>query len=218
MMQSFIVSRYEPISTRVRQVLLREGHDCPAAHVVAPDLAANRLTHSRADLVVLVLSSDPERSLGVLGELRGLTQARVLAVGPTADSKLVLAALRAGAEDYIDEVDLEAELPAALARGRGVATTPVELGRVIGVLAPNGGSGSSTLASNIGIVLAKAHKSVLLFDLKLETGDLAALLNLKPTHTLADLCQNAARMDRVMFQRSLVAHASGVQLLAPPRT
>jgi pilus assembly protein CpaE len=51
----------------------------------------------------------------------------------------------------------------------------------------------------------------------LASGDLAALLDLKPTHTLAELCLNAARLDRVMFERSLARHASGVHLLAPPR-
>ena len=45
---------------------------------------------------------------------------------------------------------------------------------------------------------------------------LAALLDLKPTHTVADLCQNVARIDRVMFERSLARHSSGVHLLASP--
>ena len=36
------------------------------------------------------------------------------------------------------------------------------------------------------------------------------------TYTLADLCQNASRLDRVMFERSLVKHDSGVSLLASP--
>jgi pilus assembly protein CpaE len=218
MMRSFIVCNNDAIGTRIRQILVREGHDCPIAQVISPDLATNDLTCSRPDLVVLPLSAEPERALKLLSELRALTQARILAVGPGSDSKLVLAALRGGAEDYIDEADLEAELLAALSRNRGTSTAPVQPGRVIGVLAPNGGSGSSTLAANIGIVLAKEHKRALLFDLKLETGDLAALLDLKPTHTLADLCQNAARMDRVMFEHSLVQHASGVHLLPPPRT
>jgi pilus assembly protein CpaE len=87
---------------------------------------------------------------------------------------------------------------------------------VIAVLAPSGGSGSSTLAANIATMLAKEHKSAVLVDLKLETGDLAALMDLKPTHTVADLCQNVARIDRVMFERSLARHSSGVYLLASP--
>src|SRR5262249_47320019 len=91
-------------------------------------------------------------------------------------------------------------------------------GRLVALLAPSGGSGSSTLAVNVATVIAQEHKSVLLMDMKRAAGDLADLLDLKPTHTLADLCQNAARMDRVMFEGSLVRHASGVHLLAPPRT
>jgi pilus assembly protein CpaE len=85
------------------------------------------------------------------------------------------------------------------------------------VLAPSGGSGSSTLAANLATALATKHQAAALLDMKLEQGDLAALLDLKPTSTLAEVCQNAARMDRVLFERSLVRHASGVHLLAPPR-
>ena len=33
---------------------------------------------------------------------------------------------------------------------------------------------------------------------------------------MGDLCHNASRLDRVMFERSLVKHDSGVHLLAPP--
>jgi pilus assembly protein CpaE len=54
-------------------------------------------------------------------------------------------------------------------------------------------------------------------DLKLETGDLAALLDLRPTQSLADVCQGITRMDRTMFESSLVRHASGLRLLAPPQ-
>src|SRR5439155_66987 len=99
---------------------------------------------------------------------------------------------------------LRAEAPAGRWPGR---TRP---GRAIALLAPSGGSGSSTLAVNVAVSLAREHKSAALFDLKLQAGDLAALLDLKPNHTLADLCQNSARMDRAMFERSLVRHSSGV--------
>ena len=51
--------------------------------------------------------------------------------------------------------------------------------------------------------------------MKWATGDLAILLDLKPLHSLADLCSNAARMDRVMLERSVARHDSGIHLLAP---
>jgi pilus assembly protein CpaE len=141
----------------------------------------------------------------------------LLVVGP-ASSKLVLRALRGGADDYVDESDLETELQAALKRLKDVGQGRVAAGRIIAVLAPCGGSGSSTLATNVAAALAKEHKEVALVDLKLEAGDLASLLDLKPVYTLADLTQNLARMDRVLLERSLIRHRSGVHLLGPPRS
>jgi pilus assembly protein CpaE len=41
-------------------------------------------------------------------------------------------------------------------------------------------------------------------------------MDLKPTHTLADLGQTDTRMDRVMFERSLTRHECGVHLLSAP--
>jgi pilus assembly protein CpaE len=216
-MKALIVSDEPRITAQVRQVLLRSGQECPP-YDLSLDLARTFSPgESQPGLVVVVLSPDPERALACLGTLRTLTQARLLVVGPTADSRLVLRALRTGASDYVDEGDLQTDLPAALARLREETAPREEPGRVIAILAPNGGSGSSTLAVNVATVLAKKHETSLLLDLKLASGDLAALLDLKPTHTLAELCLNAATMDRVMFERSLTRHPSGVHLLAPPR-
>jgi pilus assembly protein CpaE len=216
-MQAFILSDHEPVGRRVREILLGDGQDCPASHVLPLHQAADRLTHTVPGLLVVVLGPDPERALDALQGLATLVPGRILVVGPAGDSRLVLRALRLGAADYVDESELEAELRSALGRLRAGAAVQSEPGHLIAVLAPSGGSGSSTLAANLAIVLAQQHKKALLLDLKLATGDLAALLDLKPTHTLADLCLNASRMDRIMLERSLVGHPSGVQLLAPPR-
>lgn len=216
-MKAYIVSDHEGTSARVRQALLREGTDCPIGNVLSLDLAADHLAHAQPDLLVVTLSPRPERALAVLSQLRLQTTARIVVIGRAGDSQLVLQSLRGGATDFVDEGEPEVELHAALGRLRAERVGPEGHGLVIALLAPSGGSGSSTLAANIAVVLARDHQSALLIDLKLQTGDLATLLDLKPTHTLADLCVNAARLDRVMFERSLVKHSSGVQLLAPPR-
>ncbi|MCI0463019.1 MAG: hypothetical protein L0Z62_39230 [Gemmataceae bacterium] len=217
-MRVCVVSDHESSGARVRECLLRQGHDCPTGHVLRLDVAAQQLPNLNPEALVVVLGLDPERALGTLGTLRALTPGRVLAVGPASDSRLLLRAIRAGAGDFLDEADLDTELQAVLGRLQFEEANQGEAGRTITVLAPSGGSGSSTLAVNISTTLAHTHRSALLVDLKLETGDLAALLDLKPTHTLADLCQNVARVDRSMFHRSLVRHSSGVHLLAPPET
>ena len=214
-MRAYVVSDYEPLTIKVREILLREGWDCPAAHVLALDLAAEQLANSRADLVVAVLQPEPEGALPLLRRLRSVIPGRLFVLGP-AESKLILRALREGADLYLDESDIESELLGAFARFPIAPGSQAEPGRLISLLAPSGGSGSSTVAVNVAVVLAREHKSCALLDLKLEGGDLAPLLDLKPTHTLADLCQNAARMDRLMLEGSLVRHDSGIHLLSPP--
>ncbi|HEX8200652.1 MAG TPA: AAA family ATPase [Isosphaeraceae bacterium] len=216
-MHVLLATDHEATGSRVRQVLLREGLDCPAASLVRLELASQRLTAAQPELIVVNLAPDPERGLGVLTKLRAGSQARIIAVGPESDLKLILSALRGGADDYVMESDLEGELATALQRWRSQQSAQATLGKLIAVVAPSGGSGSSTLAANIAAALAAQHRAVALFDMKLEQGDLAALLDLKPTYSLADVCQNAARMDRVLFERSLVRHSSGVHLLAAPR-
>ncbi len=217
-MPAFIATDHEPTGTRIRDVLSFGGLECPLANIVAVDEAPRRIGRETAvDLIVVNLPADRERGLALLPTLSRMAPGKVLAVGPTGDAKLVLKALRAGADDYLDVADLEIELEAAVGRLAAAAAGPAEPGRLIVVLGPSGGCGASTLAVNLAVALTKVHKDVGLLDLKLAAGDLAALLDLQPTFTLADLCQNAARLDRVMFERSLVKHDCGVHLLAPPQ-
>jgi pilus assembly protein CpaE len=213
----YMITDDEAMGGKVRRILLQEGLDCPAAQMVTLDLAAEHLAKVEPDLVVIVLGDDPEHALAVLSGLRVRAPGRVLAVGPASDPKILIRALRAGADDYADQDDLETHVRDALQRCLGGRRSHEESGRVIAVLAPSGGSGSSTIAANIATVLAKEHKQTALMDMKLEAGDLAALLDLKPSHTLADLCQDVSRMDRTLFERTLARHSSGVHLLAPPR-
>jgi pilus assembly protein CpaE len=217
-MRAAIVSEHDVPAGKAREALLRGGHDCPAENVYRFADAVNRLGQLRPELVLVCLSPDPESALALIAQLRHLVAVPVLAIGSTKDPQLILRTLRTGAADFIEEAELATELEAALRRLRNEQGTMGEPAETIVLLAPSGGSGSSTLAVNIATVLAREHDKALLLDLKLHAGDLAALLDLKPTHTLADLCGQAALMDRVMFERSLVKHASGVHLLAPPRS
>ncbi len=217
-MATFVASNNEAVTALLQEHLAREAQECVVFNLALGEAEENRLVQERPELLLVVLSPDPEPGLALLQEVRARYQGRVLAVGPAEDSKLILQTLRAGADRYLDESDLEGDLHAFFASRKPEVPAPGKTGQVIALLAPSGGSGSSTLAVNVATVLAKWHKSCLLIDLKLGAGDLAALLDLKPPHTLAELCANANRMDRIMFERSLARHESGVQLLSPPRS
>jgi pilus assembly protein CpaE len=219
-MQAFVVCDDATLGRSIRQVLVSEGVDCPTSSLISFAQAGRRLTAEPPELIIAVLPDDPLRSveaLEVLSSIPHQKETLVIAIGPAADTKLVIRALRGVVDDYVDVDEMEAELVAALASWRKRRGAGQPEGRLIAVLGPSGGAGSSTISASLAALLAKQHKSVALIDLKLETGDLAALLDLKPTYSLADLSKNVARLDSTFFERSLVPHACGIQLLSPPK-
>ena len=222
----FVASDDIVIANQIRSILVQLRQECPALNVVrlagaivaletatASALKISLTGLSESDNVILVvLTPDSEQALALVRDLRRRTTARILTVGPATNTKLILRAMREGAAEYLDINDLPSEVSEALDR----MNTASKAGRMIALLAPSGGSGASTLAVNIATVLAQKHGGCLLMDLKLEAGDLAPLLDLKPNHTLSDLCQNIERFDYSLLKGCLTISPSGVQLLAAP--
>ncbi len=88
--------------------------------------------------------------------------------------------------------------------------------RVIAVVSPKGGTGKTTVSTNLAIGLARqAPKQVLLLDLDLQFGDCASALSLKPEHSIADAIQGASH-ERSALKVFLTAHPSGLNLMSPP--
>ena len=197
-------------------------HDLLAGHSISPiavelERAEDSLSRVGPSRTLIVLSPYPDRAVAVLRKVRPLMDGPIIAVGPTTDPKLILRALNEGANHYVDENDLEDQLEAVLARlgPRKEPLTP-STGRLVALLGASGGSGVSTLAVNLAAVLAGEAGRCALVDLHPGAGDLAPLLDLKPAHTLGDLCMKASRMDQAMVESCLVSHPCGIRLLTPP--
>jgi pilus assembly protein CpaE len=222
-MKTLIASDDARTGRTLAELLARIGTNAQAGPAVPLDLAADRASRLAPELLVLVFSSEPAAGLAALSEVRRtLPGMDVLVVGPAENPQLILQALHLGADEYLDQTALDRDLDRAVIRlkarrGNGVAKHR-EPGRVISVLAPSGGSGASTLAANVSVALARKYGQCGLVDLSLASGDLAALLDLKPRHTLADLCDRMDRVDQSMFEQLLAPHSSGVHLLAAPRS
>jgi len=213
-MRTLVVSddALDALSSRLRGSL-RTLLDAQGPASADYESAEQVLLQIQAELVVVVLSPQPERGLAVLRSLRDALSGPLFAMGPAADAKIILGALQCGADHYLDQDDFQLQLEAALQRLKVKQEVAVPLGRLVAVLAASGGTGVSTLAVNIATVLAKDQQKAALLDLNPGRGDLGSLLDLRPRFTLADLCLNAARLDRAMFEKMLVAHDSGVHLL-----
>ena len=216
-MNIFIISDDPALGEKVRLLIANEGFDCPSSNILPITKAVAILNKETPDLVAVVLEPNIERAQAVLMTAKGQRSHYVLAIGPTVDTRLVLRVLRAGADDYVDSSSLATELKEAVRRWRGKLQNTLATGKIISLIASNGGCGASTLAANLSVSLAQRNERVLLLDLHLRTDDLASLLDLKPTYSIANLCASLAGMDRALFDKALTPHESGVQLLAPPR-
>jgi pilus assembly protein CpaE len=206
----------DPLNHRLREVLSARM-DSKDLFLARHEDAEKLLAQHSPDLTLVVLSAYPERGLDMLGRLRQKTTGRLLAVGQASDSKLIMRALHQGADLFLDEADLEESMEAALSRFHRPQDSAHPSGRVVAVLSCGGGCGASTLAVNVAAVLARKHHRCALIDLKPGRGDLAALLDLRPSFTLADLCLNVTRLDEAMFEKLLTPHECGIHLLGSPQ-
>jgi pilus assembly protein CpaE len=140
-------------------------------------------------------------------------------------------ALRSGVDDVVAVSAEDAELLDAISRAsarvlaRGpspvvtpLAGTPQMPGRVVSVFCTKGGTGKSVVAINLAVALAKRTiQPVVLVDADLQFGDVALMLQLQPTHTIAEAVQAGDRLDGSLLENLLLRHPpSGLLVLAAP--
>jgi pilus assembly protein CpaE len=139
-------------------------------------------------------------------------------------------ALRSGVRDILDPEAMDADLRAAFDRALEVAerrrrnlvgapSDEMPTGRVITVLSPKGGSGKTTVASNLAVGLADAKPDrVAIVDLDTQFGDVATALRLMPEHTLVDAVRARSQLDALVLKTFLTSHPSGLWALCGPDT
>ena len=89
-------------------------------------------------------------------------------------------------------------------------------GHVILVYSPQGGSGKTTLATNIASGLMKKGFKVLLIDADIQFGDVGVFLKLQGQSTLADLVSKVDDVDVEFFDSVVTTHESGLKVLLGP--
>jgi len=142
-------------------------------------------------------------------------------VSGATDGSLILRAMRAGAKEFLPKPVKIEELVACLERIRerrfGKGDQKTRGSTVIAVAGATGGVGTTSVAVNLGCVLAREPaNSVALVDLDLALGDADVFLDTIPDYTLVDVAQNVTRLDFTLLKRSLTKHSSGLFLLPRP--
>jgi pilus assembly protein CpaE len=129
-------------------------------------------------------------------------------------SDLILAALRAGARDYLGP-PFQAEALERLLLLPGERRQGFAPGRLICFMPARGGCGSSTVALHVAAAIAReSGTKVLLVDFDFHTGTVDLRLGLQPKFTLADALQRGTGLDELWGQ--ITCPWGGVEVLAPP--
>ena len=92
--------------------------------------------------------------------------------------------------------------------------------RVIPVLAAKGGTGKTTVATNLAVTLAKKHPGeVVIADLDLQFGDVASAFGFEPTTTIANAFVPSTPLDSTALKAVLTPReAEGLYVLAAPES
>jgi pilus assembly protein CpaE len=183
---------------------------------------ADVVGQTHPDIGIVALDHDPEKGLDLVARLsESAPDCNILVVSTSTDGKLILKAMRAGAKEYLTQPLRLQDLLEAIGRigerrfGRG--ETRNRGCSVIAVCGATGGVGTTSLAVNLGCILARDPKnSVVLVDLDLCLGDADVFLDTIPDYSLVDVAQNVTRLDYTLLRRSLTKHSSGLFLLPRP--
>ncbi|HET8549497.1 MAG TPA: hypothetical protein VFL57_15900, partial [Bryobacteraceae bacterium] len=173
-MSLLVASSDEQFRELIRENLLNQ----PNARLVSeyPEVASNLYIrvlhdlerHPEAALIVDLSSADPDDALKAVERVRqAAPDTYIIAASFSADGEHVIAAVRAGSNDFLqlpmrrsDFRDAMARLERAPRRTNGAGS---RIGRIYAFVGTKGGAGTTTLAVNFASVLAqRKHQTVLL--------------------------------------------------------
>ncbi len=175
------------------------------------------------ELIILDLQESPELGIQLAQYLVELNPAQLfIATGPVLTSEQLMLAMRAGVSDYLPKPVAPEELRAAAIRSanklrKSDGDKQRAPGKVLSFFSAKGGSGATTLATNLAILIHRATKTkTLLVDLDLELGESALVLGIKPRFSFIDFVENFRRMDAGLLASYIDHHPSGIDLLSAP--
>jgi pilus assembly protein CpaE len=167
-----------------------------------------------------------------------LPVSQIIILSVQSDSNYMRRAMVAGADDFLVKPPTIEELTSAVRRAaekakeeraKAIPLKPplgitgslsplqVAFGKVIMVYSPKGGTGCTTIATNLAVTLHNPETPVVLVDANLQFGDLAIFLNEQGKNSIADLAPRVDELDDDVVNEVLISHKdSGVKILMAP--
>src|SRR6185503_7024292 len=181
------------------------------------------------DLVVVDIRSDASSGMAAIERLRASSaNMAIFAIATAAEPNLILQAMRAGANEFFPwntqegsqaARDMEESFHGAVRRSAARREAASASGKPPCVthafLGAKGGAGTTTVAVNCGVELARLTKRpTVVVDLKTSLGEVALFLGVRPRFTILDAIENLHRLDKNFLTELVAKHKSGLDILA----
>src|SRR3954471_406709 len=217
-----IVSYDEEFKRQVSKML-------PACGVPIGIVEGRSLEGAAPDLVVVDIRADASSGMATIERLRAASGTlAIFAVASAAEPDLILQAMRAGANEFFPWTNgeqtpatrsMEESFHGAVRRtstrreaANAGAKPPCVTHAFLGA---KGGAGTTTVAVNCGVELARLTKrSAIVVDMKACLGEVALFLGVRPRYTVLDAIENLYRLDKDFLKELVAKHKSGLDILA----
>src|SRR3954466_6494331 len=217
-----VVSYDEEFKRQVARLLRAGGVPVGMVEGRSPEGAA-------PDLLVVDIPSGVSSGMAAIERLRaGRATLAIFAIAAAAEPDLILQSMRAGANEFFPwntaegtaagretEESFHGAVRRSAAR-REAATAGAKQPCVThSFLGAKGGAGTTTVAVNCGVELARLTKRpTIVVDLKTCLGEVALFLGVRPRFTILDAVENLHRLDKNFLNELVAKHKSGLDILA----
>jgi len=130
----------------------------------------------------------------------------ILVSSDDVNTDLVLAAMRAGAREFLTKPVMIEDLSVSLKKAIILLENDDEntIGQIISVFSNKGGIGKTTIAANLALKIAEVtEKKVCLVDLNLQLGDITTFLDVTPSFDISYVVTHLSRIDESFLLSSL---------------
>lgn len=171
---------------------------------------------AHADIVVIDARADLDGAMARAARWCATSPAGVFAVAQEANPDLILQAMRAGANEFFVWPPSDTAFHEAIRRaaGRVAASSTAPKTNTLVFFGAKGGSGTTTVAVNCGVELARLSKRpTIIVDLKAGLGEVGLFLGIRSRYSLLDALDNLHRLDSEFLRELPTKHKSGLDIL-----
>src|ERR1700730_9170908 len=185
------------------------------------DPVLRQIQDVRTEVVIVDIDAhNAQRAIDTIELIQAnTTDIAIFAVGEMSHPPTIVAAMRAGAGEFLEQSAPSEALIEALTRftaTRSKVRTSSGRARIFTVVNSKGGAGGTTVAVNTAIALQESQGGGLLVDLA-PLGHCSLHLNVRHTFGVVDALQNLHRLDASLLEGLMTQCRGDLQLLAGPQ-